>query len=134
MKSTLSLVIFTIAFSASAEQHNHKAHQAHGQHHSKNKKEVTLKGKLIGLTCFVKHGATGKTHKSCAKDCAAKGLPIGLLDEAGKIFTISGKGHDSLKEAYKPLLKYLEEKVMVKGEVFEKNGISLLVIDKIKKS
>ncbi len=103
----------------------------HSGHQSKDGKEATLSGKLIGLTCFIKHGTQGKTHKSCAKSCAEKGLPIGLLSD-GKIYQISGKGHDSLIEAYKPLLKYMESSVKVKGNVFEKNGVTMLVINKIK--
>ena len=81
---------------------------------------------------MLKHGSKGEPHKSCAKECAEKGLPIGLLVN-GQIYQISGDGHQSLIEAYKPLLKYMESKVMVKGDAFEKNGVKILVIEKIKK-
>ena len=144
MKTLLKTLTFSfvlMSFAAFGSEMNHKSHSGHANeqkgmhsgHHSSAGKEVTLKGELIGLTCFVKHGSKGSSHKSCAKDCAEKGLPIGLLSD-GKIYQVSGEGHESLKDAYKPLLKYLEGNVMVKGTVFEKNGTSLLVVKKIKKS
>ena len=133
----ITLVVLLSAFGASthAEEGGHSkgGHGTHkGHHQAKEGKNVTLQGKLIGLTCFIKHGTQGKTHKSCAKDCAEKGLPIGLIS-GDKIYQVSGDGHKSLVEAYKPLLKYMEDNVKIKGTAFEKNGMVFLVIDKIKK-
>ena len=109
----------------------------HGDHEKMKKtvqasKDVTLKGELIGLTCFLKHGGKGSKHADCAKACATKGLPIALHSD-GKLDQITGAGHDSLVETYKPLLKYMESKVVIKGEVFKKEGVSLLLVKKIKK-
>ena len=138
----LFVTVFSLHIYAKSSAHeghsDHNNHDAdntktmHKGHEETNAQEVTLKGKLIGLTCFIKHGSKGKNHKNCAIDCAKKGLPIGLLSE-GKIYQISGSGHDSLVEAYKPLLKYMEGTAHIKGKVFKKNGIYLLVVNKIKK-
>lgn len=134
------LTLFSARSFAEGNGHDHSTQEVHGSHTSMNMhkghqeikgKSVTLKGELIGLTCFIKHGSKGKTHKSCAKECAEKGLPIGLLSD-GKIYQVSGDGHKSLVEAYKPLLKYLESTVSVKGKVFEKNGVKILVVSKIR--
>lgn len=132
--TTFVLTLFSAHSFAEGMGHGHGDHASkdmHKSHHSMDGKSVTLSGELIGLTCFIKHGSKGKTHRSCAKDCAEKGLPIGLLSD-GKIYQVSGDGHKSLVEAYKPLLKYMESNVKVKGKVFEKNGLKMLVIDKIK--
>lgn len=141
MKTTLALVfVTTVTVSSFAgEGHNHKGstHEGHsmgtGMMHGKDGKNVTLSGELIGLTCFIKHGSKGAAHRSCAKSCAEKGLPIGLLSE-GKIYQVSGKGHASLKNAYKPLLKYVERNVTVKGTLYEKNGTRMIVIERIRRS
>lgn len=132
---TAILVLFSVqsvATKKSEQEHSHSSKDMHKGHHTMNGQSVTLSGELIGLTCFIKHGSKGKSHRSCAKDCAEKGLPIGLLSD-GQIYQVSGKGHKSLIEAYKPLLKYMESNVEVKGKVFEKSGLKMLVIDKIKK-
>lgn len=124
------------------KKENHEKHMAMKKGHhegmemnhdmAQDGKEVTLTGNLIGLSCFVKHGATGPNHKKCAQMCAEKGLPIGFKVEGQGIFMVSGEGHASLKETYKPLLKHLESKVMVKGKAFEKDGVKMIVIEKIK--
>ena len=136
---TILLTTFVLAlFSAqsiakkSGHEHDHSLKDTHKGHRAMDGKSVTLSGELIGLTCFIKHGSKGESHRSCAQDCAKKGLPIGLLSD-GQIYQVSGEGHKSLVEAYKPLLKYMESDVKVKGKVFEKNGLKMLVIDKIKK-
>ena len=135
-KSVLILAILSVAqigFAHGGEDHSkHSKAKAHAGHDSEGKQSL-VKGKLIGLTCFLKHGGTGKSHKSCAKQCAEKGLPIGLKSDDGKVYIVGGKGHDSLVETYKPLLKYMEENVTVKGAIFEKEGQRMIVIDKIKK-
>lgn len=141
MKKTMVILISLFSLSVIASSSNHESHvmpkdkpaSNHSAHLSKEGNSVTLNGTFIGLTCFIKHGSIGGKHRSCAKDCAEKGLPIGLMSE-GIIYQISGEGHASLKEAYEPLLKYMEYKVKVKGILFEKKGLKFFVIKKVKKS
>ena len=127
----------SVAFASESGHHNHgeakKGAKMGSGHHAKEGKEVTLEGRLIGMTCFIKHGTEGKAHKSCAKDCAEKGLPIALKVD-GTLYQVSGDGHKSLVDAYKPLLKYMEDNVKVKGTIFEKGGVKMLVVNKIKNS
>lgn len=109
-----------------------------GETHSQDKQEPaqktqTLKGHIIGLTCFLKHNAKGPNHKSCAIECAEKGLPLGLSTQDGKIYQIMGKGHADLKTVNATLKDYVEEDVIVVGEVFENQGMQAIVIEKIKK-
>ena len=139
--TTVFLALLSAQGIAENKKHDHSSHNGnnskdmqdmHKGHLAMDGKPITLSGELIGLTCFIKHGSKGKSHRSCAKDCAEKGLPIGLLSD-GQIYQVSGDGHKSLVEAYKPFLKYMETNVSVKGKVFEKKGLKMLVIDKIKK-
>ncbi|MCB0365464.1 MAG: hypothetical protein H6624_19685 [Bdellovibrionaceae bacterium] len=124
-------LLFVVSASGADEKHDHSKMKGHEGHHVDSAGETSLSGELIGLTCYIKHGTSGKSHTDCAKDCAQKGLPIGLKTKDG-LYQISGEGHSTLVEAYKPLLKYLQGKVDVKGKVFEKDGIKMLVISKIK--
>lgn len=141
--TAITALLFSLQSFAEGSGHSHGKHQDQTSHgaemtndnhkgHKDEGKEMNLDGKIIGLTCLIKHGSIGKTHKSCAKECAEKGLPIGLISD-GKIYQISGVGHKSLVEAYKPLLKYLESPVKVKGKIYNRNGLTMLVIEKIKK-
>ena len=95
-------------------------------------KATEVKGQLIDLACFLKHDGKGEGHKSCAQECASNGLPVGILTDDGKIYQGMGKGHEDLKTVNQPLIKYMETKVIAVGEVFEKQGERVIVIEKIK--
>lgn len=119
------------------------AQEEHKQHEMNTKKmamggenagqEKTLTGRLIGLTCYLKHNLSGPDHKKCARMCAEKGLPLALRTNDGVLYQIFAKGHDDLKTANVKLLDYIEGSIVVTGKVFEKNGIKAIVIDKITK-
>ncbi|PIP89051.1 MAG: hypothetical protein COW01_15820 [Bdellovibrionales bacterium CG12_big_fil_rev_8_21_14_0_65_38_15] len=106
----------------------------HSEHHAKESPDVVVKGQLIGMTCFIKHQSKGEKHRDCFKDCANKGLPIGILTGDHKIYQISGEGHADLKETNKKFLKYAEEQIVAKGKVFSSNGINMIVVKGIKKA
>ncbi len=133
-------IALTITIFSYADEDHHKHHgttPGHSLGHSEEEshaagKQETIEGRLIGLTCFIKHGATGPSHKKCAQECAEKGLPLGIMTDAGIIYQVSASGHGSLVEANSKLLKYAEEKVVVVGETFSKNGMNMIVISKIK--
>lgn len=133
MLNKLLLGLMTLFLSISFAFAHGDEHKGHSTHDSLEEKEVMIKGQLVGLTCFIKHASKGPSHKDCFKDCAKKGLPVGILTKDNKIYQVSGEGHTSLKEANQKLLKYGEEKVMAKGKVFTSNGVNMIVINKIKK-
>lgn len=108
---------------------------AHGDKHDEHAKKLeTISGQLIGLTCFVKHQSKGEGHIDCFKECAEKGLPIGILTKDNKIYQISGEGHTDLKETNKQFLKYAEKDVVVKGEIFKGPNLNMVVVKGIKLS
>jgi hypothetical protein len=61
-------------------------------------KPTTLRGEIVEISCYQKKGVaggTGEAHIACAKDCAAKGLALGLLTEGDGLFRIVGPLTDS---------------------------------------
>jgi len=138
MKLSLCLLLFVlvgslnISFASGGEHHEEKG--VHAGHHAKDTPDVVVKGQLIGMTCFIKHNSKGEKHKDCFKDCAEKGLPIGILTADHKIYQISGEGHADLKETNKKFVKFAEEQVIAKGKVFSSNGTNMMVVEGIKKA
>lgn len=135
------LLVSTTAMAHGDEDHskdeemNHSTtdKSEHSDAHDMKKVDTkTLKGKIIGLTCYLQHDAEGEKHKSCAKKCAEDGLPLGFMGDDGKLYQIMGKGHENLKITNSKLLDYIEGKVIVVGQIFEKKGYHSLVIEKIK--
>jgi len=117
---------------AHGDKHEEKG-DMHSNHHANDSSDVVVKGQLIGMSCFIKHESKGEKHKDCFKDCANKGLPIGILTVDHKIYQISGEGHTDLKETNKKFLKYAEEQVVAKGKVFSRNGTNMIVVEGIKR-
>lgn len=129
-------VITTFAFVIGASWLWAQEHGEHAGHGGSTPaaaiKSTEIRGQLIDLTCYLKHDSKGESHKTCAQECAAKGLPVGILTDDGKIYQVMGKGHEDLKTVNQPLVKYMETKVIAVGEVFEKQGQRVIAIEKIK--
>jgi len=138
MKKYVLVVALTLIGSLSTSYAHGDKHKdesnMHSGHDSIDTPDVVVKGQLIGMTCFIKHQSKGEKHKDCFKDCANKGLPIGILTGDHKIYQISGEGHADLKETNKKFLKYAEEQVVAKGKVFTSNGTNMIVVKGIKKA
>jgi hypothetical protein len=93
--------------------------------------QQTMKGEVLDLSCYLKSGAKGPDHASCAKSCAKSGQPMGLLTEEGKVLLLaSGENKDKM-ETLKDLAG---EMVEVKGSVSERDGIAMLIVADAKKS
>ena len=61
--------------------------------------EVTVKGEVIDLWCYLEGGDHGADHKDCATMCAKAGNPIGILDQKGNIYVVMGlKEHQPGKD------------------------------------
>ncbi|MBH48147.1 MAG: hypothetical protein CME71_08255 [Halobacteriovorax sp.] len=131
--NSILILFFSLFLSTNIYAHGDE-HKSSDQSGMNDKKQEVLSGKLIGLTCFIKHGAVGKSHKDCFKECAENGLPIGILTADKKIYQISGEGHADLKTTNKQFIKYAEQDVVVKGEVFQSNNMNMVVVKGIKLS
>lgn len=88
--------------------------------------EVTVTGEIIDLKCFTSGmmGGRGPEHEECAIACIKGGLPVGIIDDKGNVYTVvPAKG---MKGANEALVKYAAKRVTLKGRVMEKGGARLL--------
>jgi hypothetical protein len=70
-------------------------------------KPMTLRGEIVEISCYQKKGiagGTGAAHVACAKECAAKGLSLGLLTEGDGLFRIVGPMTDAKNAKLTPYL------------------------------
>ena len=89
----------------------------------------TIKGEVIDASCYVIEGARGQEHKDCAIACINAGEPAGILDEqTGKIYIVVTDDHSG--PAAK-ILPYVAKTVEAKGKVYERGGVSAIVIEDI---
>jgi hypothetical protein len=81
-----------------------------------SRKPATFQGEIVDLTCYRTKGistGTGAEHIACAKECAGKGLPLGILTDGEGVFRIVGG--DWEKNHYAKLLPFVGQWVEVKG-------------------
>jgi len=91
---------------------------------------VTLNGEIVDLSCYLSQGSKGKRHKQCAILCAKKGLPIGVLTDAGDVYLLI-EDHDA-PESYEAAKGLAGERATVSGKQFSKGGVRSVLIAEIK--
>ena len=92
--------------------------------------EVTVKGEVIDLWCYLEGGDHGADHKDCATMCAKAGNPIGILDDKGNIYVVMGlKEHQAGKEL---LSDKMADTVTVTGTVVKKGGVQVIYVKSVK--
>ncbi len=92
-------------------------------------KSVT--GNLEDSYCYGTMGAKGASHKMCALKCAAKGIPVALVEKGSdKIFVLlPNKDESPLPD---DVTHRMEDEVTVTGKEYSKGGVNFLVVDSVK--
>ncbi len=85
---------------------------------------------VVDLTCKVQMDLSGDDHRMCAEVCADMGLPLGFMDEEGNVYLPAEAAMPSppQNERLKP---HAEQKVQVKGQIVERGGMKMLVIESV---
>ena len=89
--------------------------------------DMTIKGQVVDVACSIdKKG--GDDDAACALSCAKSGQPVGILTPDA-IYTITG---DYAANKNAKLLDFVAKKVVVTGEVSEKDGQKQINVKSIK--
>lgn len=90
---------------------------------------VTKTGEVIDSACYIQKGAKGEGHKECTKKCADAGIPLALLEDGtNQVIWLTGADHGSANDVLKP---YAAQKVTITGELSERGGTKLMVVEKV---
>ncbi|NIM49802.1 MAG: hypothetical protein GTN62_06035 [Gemmatimonadales bacterium] len=95
-------------------------------------REATLSGTVIDLSCKFRHGLAGAEHRMCAQVCADKGVPLAILTDDGKLYVPVSAGMPGGNESER-LKEFAEQKVTVKGKVFDAGGAKAIEIASVSK-
>ncbi len=92
--------------------------------------DMTIKGEVVDIQCATdkKDAGKGAAHAACALSCAKSGQPVGVLT-ADAIYTVTG---DYTANKNAKLLDFVAKKVIVTGEVTEKDGVKTINVKSIK--
>ncbi|HKI69023.1 MAG TPA: hypothetical protein VKA67_05500 [Verrucomicrobiae bacterium] len=71
----------------------------------------TITGELVDMGCYLKSGMHGAGHATCGANCAKAGMPVGVLEDNGKVYTLDVPS--------KALAPEMAKTVRVTGEIFK---------------
>ncbi len=117
-----ALMLFAFAPALWA-QHSHDAHG--------DAADITVKGEIVDLACYIGHGAKGSGHQQCALKCAQMGQPLGILTTDGKLYILAADHQDAT--AFKKAKQLAGEQVEMTGSPAERDGIAALTVHGVKK-
>src|SRR4029453_12029691 len=104
---------------------------AGGDHQHAASSDISLRGEIVDLACYLGHGAKGPDHQKCAAKCAEMGQPLGLLGEDKKLYILIADHQDP--GAFLKARKLAGERVEMTGAPVEKDGVSALTVHDVKK-
>lgn len=93
-------------------------------------KSTSVTGEVLDMDCYMKGGAHGADHKSCAEMCIKGGAPMGILTSDGKVYLLVAD--DNNKSAYDGVKAFAGQEVTVTGEYSEKDGIKGIIVAEVK--
>ncbi len=94
---------------------------------------LTVTGEVIDSWCYLTEimYPLGTAHHQCAIWCAAGGIPVGILDDRGKVYIILAFGDDQSSVASPAVLEIQSHGVTVEGDTFERDGMAYLMVDRL---
>ncbi|MEE8187630.1 MAG: hypothetical protein V3T80_00335 [Kiloniellales bacterium] len=94
---------------------------------------VKITGEVIDSWCYLTEimYPEGSAHHQCAIWCAAGGIPVGILADDGQVYLVLKFEGDDTSNANPGLLEIQSHKVSVEGDVYERDGIKYLLVDKV---
>ena len=92
--------------------------------------DVTVKGEIVDLACYLYHDKRGPDHKACAVLCAKKGVPMGLLTEAGDVYLLVDDHQNP--DPYDATKKLSGTNAEIKGKKVSKGGMTAIVVEDAK--
>ncbi len=95
---------------------------------------ATVSGTVIDVSCKFRHNLSGEAmHRMCAQVCADIGIPLAILGDDGTLYmpVSAGMPGDNQNAI---LREYAEQKVSVRGTVYEAGGAKAIQIENVSRS
>lgn len=92
--------------------------------------DVTLKGEVVDLHCYLTRGASGAEHAGCGNACLARGVTPGFLADDGRVFVLLGARPFPVKDQITGLAG---EKVILTGTPVDRGGVRALQLKTVER-
>jgi hypothetical protein len=95
---------------------------AHEGHEDQAGEEVSVRGEVVDMVCYMDHNATGPEHVDCPKTCIKMGLPVGIKADDGKTYLLIGEH----KPINSELVSLAAKTITVKGKLVSRDGFNMI--------
>lgn len=96
-------------------------------------KRVQVSGEVVDTWCAVTGimFGLGTAHHQCAVWCAVGGIPVAVRDKEGQFYMVLRIENEDVSVASPRIVKIQTHEVTVDGELFERDGVKYLLVDKV---
>ena len=99
--------------------------------HAAETAKSTVVGEVIDSACYIKSGAKGESHRTCAQHCADAGVPLALLEDGtGKVIWLFAV--DDMETPNEKLKEHAGRRVSITGTWAERGGVRILLVESVK--
>jgi len=90
-------------------------------------------GEVIDSWCYLTEimYPLGTAHHQCAIWCAAGGIPVGILSDAGEVYIVLKMAGDDRSVANSKILEIQTHRVTVEGQAIARDGMTYLLVDRL---
>ena len=124
----VSLLLPFAALAGEGHDHGKAPAAGHGAHATGQ--QVTLRGEVLDMACWVAHEGKGPKHAACAQKCLKDGQPMGLLAQDGTVYLLLGDHADTTP--YSQARGLGAKTVEIRGEITDRAGIHGLTVKSVK--
>lgn len=91
---------------------------------------VSVTGEVVDSACWIKSGAHGESHRTCAQKCADAGIPLALVEDTGGqlVWLASVDDAETPNAALRP---FAGRRVTITGTWAERGGAKILLVAKV---
>ena len=95
-------------------------------------RDTIVRGEVVEVSCYLRDGRRGESHKPCALTCLKNGGQLGIVeDDSGTLYPLAGAAPATDPSA--ALREHIAEHVAVRGRVYERAGGRVLVADDVER-
>lgn len=92
---------------------------------------VTVKGEVVDAYCYALMGAKGESHRSCGIACAAKGIPVAILEnETNKVYVLMPNKDKA--PVPKEVIDRMGRQATIIGKLATVGGSQFLTVESVK--
>ena len=93
--------------------------------------QINVTGEVIDSACYIKSGARGESHRTCAQKCGDAGIPLALVEDGtGAVIWIASV--DDMETPNAKLRPFAGRRVTIAGTWAERGGAKILLLRSVK--